>query len=504
MNATTHQFHQKISDERKLPTFNHSFTLTEETNWIYFETEISRPCWFIMLLFDPNGVPRVQYMYGKSPKGVLLHQDAGQTSAATLPGPLPLGEWTIEVYVTDKPTVDKVAQQLEYQIVCEAGSGELPAVAGGIGPSGRQKWAKYDPSGFELNLYDWDNAIETGERWYKGDFHTHTILSDGSMTQESNLKSAQNQGLDFFVATDHNIISTSWAEGDTLVIPGIEITSTKGHWNALGVKKWIDYRTSRKDGGLETEHGMSNLLKEANETGALCSMNHPFLAPWHWQMQQTPLAGIDSIEIWNDPTFRDNVKATEKALQFWSHIWNEGYTITGIGGSDSHLLPHESYETDGEPSLIGDPGTYVWADRLSASTILENVKKGHVYVSRGPVLDFTAQVGETGYRFGEDLTDVMDENGYEALCKITLQYDHEDVIVQWIEDGKKVHEEKGLSSSLEINWKDKAYHWLRLEIRSVEGELLAFTNPVYYGKKQPVVHTWGELLEKARVAGFEN
>ncbi|MDQ0219210.1 hypothetical protein ELQ35_11655 [Peribacillus cavernae] len=504
MIKTTQQFHQKITDERQLPTFYHSFTLTEETNWIYFETKISRPCWFSMLLFDPNGVLRLQYMYGKSPRGIVLHQDAEQSSAATLPGPLDLGEWTVEVYVTDKPTSDKVEKELEYEIACEAGSGELPAVAGGIIPAGAQKWAKYDPNGFVLNSYHWDAATETGERWYKGDFHTHTILSDGSMTQEANLKSAQSQELDFFVATDHNIISTSWAEGETLVIPGIEITSTKGHWNALGVKKWIDYRPSREDGGFETEQGMNNLLKEAKESGALCSMNHPFLAPWQWQMKQTPLAEIDSIEIWNDPTFLDNVQATEKALQFWSHIWNEGYTITGVGGSDSHLLPHESYETDGEPSLIGDPGTFVWADRLSASVILENMKKGHVYVSRGPVVDFTAQVGEKQYRIGEDLTDAMNQNGYQAFCKITLQHDHEDVNVQWIEDGKKVHEERGHSSSFTVNWKDKAYHWLRLEIRNVSGELLAFSNPVYYGKKQPKVQTWGELLEKVRVTGFEN
>ncbi|TYR78189.1 hypothetical protein FZC66_20300 [Priestia megaterium] len=502
---TTQKFQQSISGESHLPTFNHRFTLTEETNWIYFEVEVSRACWFNMLLFDPNGVPRLQYMQGKSsPKGIVLHQDAQHSSAATLPGPLPLGEWTLEVYVTDNATSDKVKKELEYQIACEAGSQELPAITEDIVPFGYDKWAEYDSNGFVLNSYNWDDAIEEGEKWYKGDFHTHTILSDGSMTREANLKTAQQQELDFFVATDHNIISTSWLEGETLVIPGVEITSTKGHWNALGASRWIDYRPSRKDGGLETEQGVNHLLKEANESGALCSMNHPFLAPWHWQMEHTSLSGIDSIELWNDPTFRANGQATEKALLFWSHIWNEGYTITGIGGSDSHLLPHKSYETGGKPSLIGDPGTYVWAERLSASSILGNVKKGHVYVSRGPVLDFSAQVGETSYKIGEDLTHAMDQNGYEALCKIALTHDSEEVMVHWMEDGKLVHKERGLSSSYAVNWKDQSYHWLRVEIRSIDGELLAFTNPVYYGKKQPTVQTWGELIQKARVTGFEN
>jgi hypothetical protein len=37
--------------------------------------------------------------------------------------------------------------------------------------------------------------------------------------------------------------------------------------------------------------------------------------------------------------------------------------------------------------VIGDPATYVYADRLSAAAILDAVKAGRVYVSRRPVLD---------------------------------------------------------------------------------------------------------------------
>ncbi|WP_027416372.1 CehA/McbA family metallohydrolase [Aneurinibacillus terranovensis] len=504
MVTTSYNFKQSISDEMLLPIFHHHFEMAEGTNWLYFEIKTSRACWFNMLVFDPQGVLRLQYMDGKAPKGIMLHQNAIHSSAGTLPGPLPIGEWRIEVFVTDKGITDTIKKELEYQITCEAGNQELPKKVEAITPFGGNKWAEYDLSGLTLNLYKWDEVINKEARWYKGDFHTHTILSDGNMTQEDNLKMAKQQQLDFFVATDHNIVSTSWAKGEILVIPGVEITSTKGHWNALGVKKWIDYLPSREDGGLETTQGMNNLFKEAKESGTLCSMNHPFLFPWHWQMEDTSLSDLDSIEIWNDPTFQTNPKATEKALLFWSHIWNEGYTLTGIGGSDSHLLPSDSYEPGGDPSLIGDPGTYVWAEHLSASAILKNVKKGHVYVSRGPTITFTAQVGKSKHKIGENLTDVMDKNGYEAICQVKLDYKHEDTVVHWIEDGKKVHEEKGLSSTYSVNWADKAYHWLRIEVRTIEGELLAFTNPVYYGEKHPEVKTWDKLLEKAGWLGIEN
>jgi hypothetical protein len=504
MMTTSYKFKESISNEMSLPIFHHQFEVSGETQWIYFEVEISRSCWFNMLVFDPLGVPRLQYMVGKSPKGILLHQKEHYSSTATLPGPLPSGEWTIELYVTDMAVTDTLKKELHYHIICETGNKELPTKDEGIVPFGVKKWAEYNAGGLELNLYNFDEVMEKEARWYKGDFHTHTILSDGSMTQEGNLKMAKQQNLDFFVATDHNIVSTSWAEGTALVIPGVEITSTKGHWNALGVKKWMDYRRSREDGGLETEQGMNHLFKEARESGALCSMNHPFLAPWDWQMGHTSLSSLDSIEIWNDPTFQANTKATEKALLFWTHIWNEGYTITGIGGSDSHLLPEESYEPNGSPSLIGDPGTYVWSECLTASAILRNVKKGHVYVSRGPELDFSAQIGKSTHRIGENLTEVMDENGYEANCQIKLEFKHDNVMVQWIENGIKVHEEKGLTSTYSVNWSDMLYHWLRVEVRTLDGELLAFTNPIYYGSKQPEVQTWVELLKKARRLGFED
>ena len=55
-----------------------------------------------------------------------------------------------------------------------------------------------------------DKVFNENKKWYKGDFHTHSIYSDGKMTREENMVSAANQKLDFFVATDHNVLPTSW------------------------------------------------------------------------------------------------------------------------------------------------------------------------------------------------------------------------------------------------------------------------------------------------------
>jgi hypothetical protein len=46
-------------------------------------------------------------------------------------------------------------------------------------------------------------------------------------------------------------------------------------------------------------------------------------------------------------------------------------------------------------------------------------------------------------------------------------------------------------------WKEREYVWRRYEIRASNGDLLAFTNPVFYGEKVQEITTWKQLLEKA-------
>src|SRR5690625_7534503 len=91
---------------------------------------------------------------------------------------------------------------------------------------------------------------------------------------------------------------------------------------------------------MYTEEGMNKILT-ADYGNAVISINHPFLTEWKWLLSETPLNKIDTMEIWNDPTYPYNVKATERALLAWNYLLNDGYNITGIGGSDSHFKPTE-------------------------------------------------------------------------------------------------------------------------------------------------------------------
>ncbi|WP_051556643.1 CehA/McbA family metallohydrolase [Alkalihalobacterium bogoriense] len=483
-----------IGSDHTLPINIHTFTVEEKVEWIGFVVHVTKKKWLGFLLWDSNDRLRAQYLSGKAPKEILLHESAQQSSILTIPGEITKGEWRMEVVVADASTPTNVTD-IPYEIIIETGLGSSP-FDNQIHKLGQCCWTTLEQQRLAYGNYDWERSYCDETRWYKGDFHTHTIQSDGKMTPAANVEQAQKNGLDFFVATDHHVMTTGWSSDEFLVIPGIEITSTKGHFNALGPKGWIDWRFYEHDGGMETEEGMKRVLQDTKQVGALRSLNHPFLKPWHWVFQETKLDEFDCIEIWNDPTYQQNTAATEDALHVWSVLWNEGFFLPGIGGSDSHLLPTESYKKNGPPSVIGDPATYVFSNGLSANEILHAVKKGRVYVSRGPVLDMYIKVENEIKPLGTDLSTY---HGKQAEFVINYENVKLGSQLQFISRGEVVSHhvlEKEGQVELPFQVTDE-FGWYRIDIRDEQGELLAFSNPVYYGKRKRDIITWSQLLEKA-------
>jgi hypothetical protein len=474
-----------------------SFFVEQPSDWLAFRFNYERPhTWRSMNLRDPEGRIRLSHVDVYNKTAIIIHIDPALTSYLAVPGIIPAGEWRVEfaeMYEAGSHTI-----KYDWQ----TGNGKLTGDIE-ITVSEREFWtdATAGQDHYELHLYDWHASREIGSRWYKGDFHTHTVLSDGKMTPECNMEQAEIMGLDFFVATDHNLLSTSWPNGKALVIPGNEFTSDFGHWNALGLRQWIDWRSCAADGGISTQQGMNRVMEEAGQLGALRSINHAMLMPWAWMYEETPLAYLDALEIWNDPTYHTNPAATEKALVLWNTLWNEGYQITGIGGSDSHMLPEESYGDGNLPSLIGDPATYVYADRLSAEAILEAVREGHTYVSREPVLDICVNVDGVSYPLGSDLTKAVNNSpDGNVNCTLTVSNCSEGNLLV-IENGDVVSQmtisHVSRTFAFTSAWRAKVYVWRRLEIRDNNGALLAFTNPIFYGEKAQEITTWKQLLEKA-------
>lgn len=331
-----------------------------------------------------------------------------------------------------------------------------------------------------------ENPIEKNKTgWVRGDLHTHTIFSDGRMTREANLKSATKQQLEFFVATDHQVVTHHWPMSDIAVYAGVELTTPLGHANFLGVNQLLitDYQI---DQFQEEKEILATIQK--NKHNGLFSVNHPFLKPWDWQLGELPLSLIDSMEICNDPTFSDNQEATEKALNMWSVLWNDGWKIAGVGGSDSHLLPTEKYPESDLPSLIGDPATFVYVNQLNQENLLKGIKLGKTMLSRIGKIEFNATDDEFVLP-GQQITTK------KGVLEVSVETGKK-VKFEWILDGSIVQTDLGESAQYSYLIESEEFHWLRVDIRSDSGEFLGTITPVYWNGKLPTFVTWEEACHE--------
>lgn len=326
----------------------------------------------------------------------------------------------------------------------------------------------------EVDIYR-DRTLCEDERWYSGDFHTHTYYSDGKLSREENIVVANSRDLDFFTPTEHNVFHQSWPDSNILIIPGMEFTSTLGHFNILFSE--VSSLEAGELGEFELEEDFTKLLDKYSEFGII-SLNHPFLAPWDLKMGSYELEKIKTMEIINDPTYGDNHKATEKAIKAWSIMLNDGYKVVGIGGSDSHNIPSEVYEGSIYPSLIGDPKTWIYAKSLSQKDLKEALLAGKVNVSR----EDTIELREDGDGF---IAEVYRKTYHKSKLKI-----------QWIADGEIVRERNSNTDRFKYNPGD-TYSWLRVDVRDQDGLLFAFTNPIFFNEDKKRGHnlfTWNDIL----------
>lgn len=214
--------------------------------------------------------------------------------------------------------------------------------------------------------------IEPG--WVRGDLHTHSVASDGDSTLPELLEAAKAAGLDFLGSTDHNAAILPVGNGDPdlpVLVPGVEVTTYKGHWNVWGADRWFDFRLPDGD-AVRTE------MAEAIAAGGFVSMNHPkpFGPEWEYGFG----LGYQGVEIWNG--FWPALNSV--SLGVWDLHLATGQRVVAMGGSDTHFLRGEDPGKFSRAEL-GHPTMWVKpADPRSADAILAEVRAGRSFISAGP------------------------------------------------------------------------------------------------------------------------
>lgn len=331
-------------------------------------------------------------------------------------------------------------------------------------------------------LLDYERVREPASRYYRGDLHAHTRLSDGDNPVRRAIDIAESRGLDFIAFTEHNRVAAGMLASRALLVPSYELTLPIGHFNIHGLDRPpLNAETLGIVGSATSYEALADSLLDHHGQGCNRSLNHPFLEPWQLRYGGLDLARIDTIELFCDPTYPSSPAANDAAVDFLDAIWESGYRMYGIGGSDSHLAPEERYPGSDLPSIYGDPTTYVYCDGLSIANILRALKRGHAYVCRlatiSPSIEADGARALPGDRVPDD----------RRAIRYTVEI--EDCPQGWsarfVADGRVVSEVRltGPTARVEYEAPADGFSWLRFGLVDAAGHQAAYVNPVYTGSR---------------------
>lgn len=187
------------------------------------------------------------------------------------------------------------------------------------------------------------------------DLHVHSHFSkDSNAGLDDILEYASKNGLDGFAVCDHDSIEGGMAcakraeetGSRQIVIPGVEVSTSKGHLLVLGVKEKIE-------AGLSPEE----TIRQARAQGAVVVLPHPFKVTSHGIGYVEGL-DVDAVEVINSRCLTNgpNNKAREAA---------EKLGIPQVGGSDAH-----------EAAMVGRSYAEVDVSERSVEAVLDAILQG--------------------------------------------------------------------------------------------------------------------------------
>ena len=187
----------------------------------------------------------------------------------------------------------------------------------------------------------------------KLDLHIHSQYSeDGTGSPKEIIKILQKRGLQGMAITDHNNVegglqAQKVAPKDFIVIPGIEISTNKGHIIALDIKENI-----KKN--LSVEETIDKII----DVGGIPTVPHLFrsMSGIKINMLKEIYQKISAIEVFNSCSdLKTNLKTMKIAKNF---------NLGGIGGSDSHV-----------PEYVGYGYTIINSTDFSIDSVLSEINK---------------------------------------------------------------------------------------------------------------------------------
>lgn len=290
-------------------------------------------------------------------------------------------------------------------------------------------------------------------RFWRGNLHAHSTLSDGAQTPEAICRDYRAAGYDFLALTDHFMEKYAFPIADTLPFRTEQFTTILGaelHAGQIGNGTvWHILAVGLPDDFPATPAGESGpaLAQRAMAAGAFVAVAHP---SWYalTEADVLSLGPVHAVEIFNGIAGGDNDRADSWPLL--NVLLDRGYRYTAIAADDAHRKP--GY-TD-----FGEGWVQVKAEANSSDALLAALKAGHFYASTGP------EIHDVQVTPGQRLT---------VRCSPAARI----FVTGSDRQGRRVYGDGLTEAEFDISGLSSPY--LRVTVRDAQGKR-AWTNPVWF------------------------
>jgi hypothetical protein len=225
-------------------------------------------------------------------------------------------------------------------------------------------------------------------RFYRGNLHTHSTRSDGTLPPAEVAAAYRARGYDFLAITDHFLERYGFPLTDTrslnaegfATILGAELHAPQlengERWHLLAVGLPLDF--APPDPG---EDGPA-LAARAAEASAFVGLAHP---AWYNLTLADALAveAAHAVEVYNETCAQDSDRGESWHLA--DMVLARSRRLTAYAADDAHFRDR--------PDQFA-AWVQVKAERLEAATLVAALKAGHYYSTQGPALEDVRVTGD--------------------------------------------------------------------------------------------------------------
>lgn len=225
-------------------------------------------------------------------------------------------------------------------------------------------------------------AFAAPGKFYRGNLHTHSSLSDGKLAPEEVCKRYRERGYDFICLSDHFMPHYNYPIADTRAYRTNSFTTILGaechapatehgeKWHVLAVGLPIDFPPNG-----EGETG-PQIARRCLDAGAFVAIPHP---EWYalTMADAASIPGAHAVEVYNHTS--QVLNARGGGSYFLDDLLNSGRRINALACDDAHFVAGEDQNRDAFGGWV-----MVKAEANDPEALVAALKLGHYYSSQGP------------------------------------------------------------------------------------------------------------------------